>query len=386
MAHGDRLRVGILGYGLDRPATGIARYTIELANALLSFRPDIEPILLRPFEGTVPGIGPLEEIRLRTARLLPGLMSLGPIELGLVARKHGLNIIHDPAGVAPFAMTRGLGNCRTMTTIHDMVPFLFPETHLRLTNVLFHRYLPITLRFADRIVTVSDSSASDIARYYPRHASKVTRIHGGVSKHFHPRPAPEVERVARHYGLPQTYALAVGAVQPRKNLSSLLTAFATARTAGYDGGLVLVGPKAWRSGSILRQVSELQLSDSTMFTGHVDDSDLPAVYSGADCFVFPSLYEGFGLPLLEAMACGTPVIASNVASIPEVAGDAAMLVDPLDTEGIASAFLRLRDDTQLRASMIQKGTARARRFSWETAAYEHAELYWAVARQSGSTQ
>ncbi len=190
--------------------------------------------------------------------------------------------------------------------------------------------------------------------------------------------------MAARYGLPPRYVLAVGTLEPRKNLTTLLAAFARLRRNGEvdaDLRLVLAGARGWLEEPIFATVRSLGLEDAVRFTGFVDDDDLPAVYSGAALFVFPSLHEGFGLPLLEAMACGVPVVTSNVSSMPEVAGDAATLVDPRDGEGLAAAIGRLLRDEALRDRLREAGIARARQFSWEATARRTLDAYASLLEQ-----
>jgi glycosyltransferase involved in cell wall biosynthesis len=370
-----RIRVGLLGYGLDRPATGIARYTIEIAKAISAGCQDIDLVLLQPFDGTVPGLESVETIRLRLTRLLPGLMAFGPIELAGAARKHGLDVIHDPAGVAPFIAPRQLGGCATAVTIHDMVPFVHPETHARLTNLLFHRYMPVTLRFVDRLMTVSDASKRDIMRYYKLDSSRIERVYCGVDAQFKPQTVEAIDQTMRRYQIQRPYILSVGALSARKNLQVAIEAYSVLRSRGLDHKLVLVGPKAWKNQGIYQRIEHLGLADHVLFTGYVDDGDLPAIYAGASCFVFPSLYEGFGLPPLEAMACGTPVVASNASSGPEVTGDAARLVDPQDVSGFAEAIYQILENAHVSYDLRSRGVARAQEFTWTRAAMAHATVY-----------
>jgi len=202
------------------------------------------------------------------------------------------------------------------------------------------------------------------------------------------RDEEAIEAVKARYGIAGDYVLFVGTLQPRKNLIRLIEAFSPStrlrRAQSSRSGrrlsnpqspisnlqLVIAGKKGWLYEEIFQQVEELELEGKVVFTGYVVAGDLPALLSGAGLFVFPSLYEGFGLPVLEAMACGTPVICSNASSLPEVAGDAALLVDPLDVEGLAAAMERVLGDEALRAELIERGFERARKFSWERCARE----------------
>ena len=374
------LRVGLIGYGLDRPAAGIARYSIELAKALKSSEHEIDLVLLQPFEDQLAHIEGIENAPFRGGRLLPGLMTLGTIAIDRTARKQHLDVVHDPTGVAPFIVPSRLRSFKTVVTIHDMVPFIYPETHDTLTNILFRRYMPVTLRFVDQVVTVSDSSKRDIHNYYKVEDSKVHRIYCGVSDRFSPSKPAEIDRVIRKYQITSPYILSVGSLQPRKNLEATINAFAALRSRGVDHSLVLVGSKAWKSKGLFARVRDSGVSEHIHLTGYVDDEDLPGIYSGADCFVFPSLYEGFGLPPLEAMACGAPVVAANTSSIPEVIGEAALLVDPRSVDKLVDAIGCILTRPSIADDYRQRGLARAKQFSWTRAAAAHAALYRSIVR------
>lgn len=192
---------------------------------------------------------------------------------------------------------------------------------------------------------------------------------------FRPISAAESEPTLRQYGIERPYILYVGALESRKNLPRLLAAYARLREWSERWRLVIVGARKWKSSPIFDTVQQLGLEPHVTFTGYVADEHLPALYSGADLFAFPSLYEGFGLPVLEAMACGTPVVTSNTSSLPEVAGDAAILVDPRDVEQIANAMWLVLSQPDLAAALREKGLARAAQFTWERTARETIEVY-----------
>jgi glycosyltransferase involved in cell wall biosynthesis len=301
-----------------------------------------------------------------------------------VARRFALDIVHDPTGATPFLVPRRLARFARVTTIHDMVPFVHPETHERLTNLLFHRYIPHTLPFVDRIITVSNASERDIVRFFHVRPDCVATIPCGVSPRFGPRAASQVFDTLSRYGIVPPYLLTVGALQARKNLETLLESFARLRLEGLPHRLVVVGRKAWKSEGIFHRLDDLGLGDAVVLTGYVDDADLPALYAGAACFVFPSIYEGFGLPPLEAMACGVPVVTSNTSSLPEVVGDAAITVDPHDVGGFVAAIRRIVDQPALADELRARGLERAQRFTWERAAAAHASLYHDVVEQQRS--
>jgi glycosyltransferase involved in cell wall biosynthesis len=372
------LAIGLLVYGLDRPASGIGRYTIELIRALDAGEPDVELTLLKPFPEPIRGLesvsARVRQVKLPGGRLLPGVMTAGPIAIAAIARRHHLDLVHDPIGIGPF-LPRSAGRIRRVVTIHDAIPFVHPETQPWLTNALFRRYLPVTLRFVDRVITDSSAARSDLERFFPAVRGRVEVIHLGVNPSFRPRPEPEIETVLRRYGLRPPYLLTVGALQPRKNIERVIDAFAQLRSNGLPHQLAVVGAKAWKTTATFQRAAALGDPNALVLTGYVDDADLPALYSGADCFVFPSLYEGFGLPPLEAMACGTPVVASRASSLPEVIGEAGLLVPPTEVTAIAGAIGRVLAEPAYAAMLRERGRQRAATFTWERAAAEHAALY-----------
>jgi len=368
------LRVGLIIYGLDRSLSGIGRYTLELANALAVIGNRLELVLL-----TSGDFGPLarenkfQRVPLPGCRLLPGLVTLGNGLILLVAKRHKLDIVHDPTGVTPFLF--GAGGARTVVTVHDVFAWSCPGTSTLLDTLIYRYWLPRVLPRVDAVITVSQVSKLDIARYLRIPQSKIHVIYEGVDSRYRPLPEEQVSQVTARYRLPKGYIFFVGSVEKRKNLHRLLQAYARLLEVGESRPLVIVGVTSRRYPEIDEALRQLRLESHVFFTGYVPDADLPALYSGADLFVFPSLYEGFGLPPLEAMACGTPVVCSNAASLPEVVGDAGLLVDPYDVEGLAEAMHRVLTDADLREELRRRGLARARQFTWERTARETVAVY-----------
>ncbi|HEX7102451.1 MAG TPA: glycosyltransferase family 1 protein [Nitrolancea sp.] len=369
------LRLGLLGYGLDRSLTGIGRYSVELARQFSRSADGVSLELIKPFSDSITDL----DLPVRTRRILgsrlPAYMLAAPAQIAAVARRDRLDVIHDPFGVSPFFVPRRLAPFGRVLTLHDVIPFIYPETHARLTNLLFRRYIPRSLRFVDRIITDSESSRQDIVRFLRFPAERVNAIPIGVAPRFAPAEADACQRNRERYGLPADYVLTVGSLNPRKNLETLFAAYQQLRRSGLPHRLVVVGPTAWKSAGIFQRLRALGIEQDVLLTGFVADEDLPALYSGASVFAFPSLYEGFGLPPLEAMACGTPVVTSNRSSLPEVVGDAGLLVDPLDVEALASAIDRLLTDPELSVGLIERGFARAASFTWERTARAHYCVY-----------
>lgn len=270
----------------------------------------------------------------------------------------------------------------TVITLHDLSYKRLP--HLRgdwLSRFHWRFFGDRGARRADHIITISEHSRGDIQECLSVPSERISVIYEAPAPIFRPIELETARAIARDkYGIVGGYILFVGTLQPTKNLARLIDAYALARRrAGIVPALVIVGQKGWDFADLFARVSGLGLDNQVIFTGYVPDDDLPALYSGADVFVLPSLYEGFGLPVLEAMACGTPVITSTVTSLPEITGDAALLVDPLDTDALARALERVYTDAALRQRLRLAGLARAAQFSWRRCAEETRAVYQRVA-------
>ncbi len=277
-------------------------------------------------------------------------------------------VLFVPAHVIPVMHPR-----RSVVTVHDLGYLHYPEAHLPRDR----RYLDWSTRWSARqaVAVLADSAATkaDLVRAYGITADKVHVVPLGRDERLARVEDPAALAAVRgRYGLGQRYLLYVGTLQPRKNLARLIEAFArlAARPGRGDVELVLAGKQGWLYDALSAQVSGLGLAGRVRFPGYLPDEDLPALLSGALAFVYPSLYEGFGIPVLEAGACGVPVITSNTSSLPEVAGDAAILVDPHDVDAIADAMDRVLTDDALRAELVRRGHENVKRFSWEKCARE----------------
>ncbi len=338
--------------------TGTERYTYELLAALARIdRWNAYTLYTNGLPSALPPFGPnfsLRSIplpRLWThARLGPALMGDRPDLLFVPA--HVVPLLHPP---------------RSVVTIHDLGYLAFPETHPARRRLELDLSTRWCLHAARRVIAISQVTRDDLVRHYGADPERIAVVHHGLGGAFRPLNDPEQLAATRaRYGLDAPYFLYVGAIQPRKNLARLIEAFA--RAAPDDTLLVIAGRRGWLSEPIVRRAAELGLAHRVRFPGYVPDADLPALLGGALAFVFPSLYEGFGLPVLEAMACGTPVLTSATSALPEVAGDAALLVDPCDTDAIAAALNRLATDALLRADLRARGLERAAGFTWERCA------------------
>ncbi|MEZ5285274.1 MAG: glycosyltransferase family 1 protein [Vicinamibacterales bacterium] len=282
-----------------------------------------------------------------------------------------VDLVHEPHYVLPPAI-----RCRSVVTIHDCIHLMFPQYLPNRVGYVYARGSMWTAtRQAERVLTVSEASKRDILRYFAIPPERVEVIYNAIDERFLVAPDESTtDRVRQRYQLDHPFVLYVGNIKPHKNLERLIDAFGRARADGPDGlKLVVVGDEVSKYPTLRQMVHRHKLDKHVRFLGFQPQETLASFYRLANAFVFPSLYEGFGLPPLEAMACGTPVVTSNVSSLPEVAGDAALLVDPYDVDGIASGLRRILSDEALRADLVARGLARARQFSWsESVARIHA--------------
>jgi glycosyltransferase involved in cell wall biosynthesis len=368
------MKVGLLTYGLDRPLTGIGRYTVELAKGLARLEQGPVVTLLRAGSA-----GPLEAenfpaVSLPGCRLLPGLMTLGNIWIPWIAGRLDLDVIHDPIGVAPFLF--GAGRAKTVVTLHDVFSWSHPGTSTLLEDLIYRRWLPRTISRTRAVITASEQSQADILRFLPVDPARLTVLPYGLAAFFHQLPPSQVtERLREKYGLSAPFILYAGTAGPRKNVERLVRAFACVAETFPQHRLVLAGPRTAKQTSAVSDWIPEKLSLRVLTTGPVSDSDLALLYNGCALFVFPSLYEGFGLPPLEAMACGAPVICSKTSSLPEVVGGAARLVDPLDIRAIADAMRELLGNPSRREEMRKKGLEQSKAFTWELNAAGTMEVY-----------
>jgi glycosyltransferase involved in cell wall biosynthesis len=283
------------------------------------------------------------------------------------------DLLHSPDFVAPPV------KAPLIATIHDLSYLVVPEfAHPNLKRYL-EASVPRTIRRASHVIAVSEMTRQDIIERYQVEPSRVSTIYNGVDGWFYEPDQAAVERAIEHFGLRRPYFIIVGTVEPRKNHLALLHAFAQLYEKRKDVSLAIVGSPGWLSEPIIAEIEKSAMSMPVRYLRFVDDTWIPALYAGSVALVAPSWYEGFGLPVLEAMACGAAVITSDRGSLPEVAGDNAILVPPGDIEELAASMERLLYDSALRADLVRRGRDHAATFSWRAAAEEHVELYRQVA-------
>jgi glycosyltransferase involved in cell wall biosynthesis len=263
----------------------------------------------------------------------------------------------------------------TVLTVHDLIFKLFPRYHKRLNYWFLNAAMPLFVRRADAIIAISQATRRDLMAHYGTPPEKITVVYEAAAPCFRPPPPQAVAAIRVRYGLPERFLLTVGTIEPRKNLARLLEALVRLRQRYPDLYLVVVGSRGWLYQGFFQRIAELGVQDVVHLPGYVPDADLPAVYGAATLMVMPSLYEGFGLPVLEAMACGVPVVCSRAASLPEIGGAAARYFDPTDVEDMTQALDQVLADAELRAAMVAAGLEQAARFSWDRVARETMAVY-----------
>jgi glycosyltransferase involved in cell wall biosynthesis len=390
------LRVAIDCTAAVRQGAGIGRYTRELVRALLALDHDDEYILLAA-TGSLPG-RTFERLNVTLPNLQPPTSNLQPLTSNVRWRPvpvtdRLLNIIwHRLRLPLPAELLTGpvdvfhspdftlppLARARSLLTVHDLSFLRHPESAHPAQRAYLVRTVPRSVARADHILADSQNTKDDLVELLGVPPNRVTVVYPGVEPRFRRVTDPDVlAGVRARYRLPDRFILHVGTLQPRKNLVRLVEALERLHEASCQPALhlVLIGAKGWLCEEIFEAIARPGVAERVIVPGFVDDADLPAIYSLAGLFVFPSLYEGFGLPVLEAMACGCPVVCSNASSLPEVAGDAALLVPPTDVDALTEAMARMLSDAGLRSRLVEAGYAQARRFTWEAAARQTWELY-----------
>ena len=267
---------------------------------------------------------------------------------------------------------------KVILTVYDLVVELFPETMEEKNRELLRKEMQRSIKRADHIITISNSAKAELINVLGVNAENIDIISPGVDYDvFNARINDEMKsKTKQKYDLPDEYILYLGTLEPRKNISSLIKAFIKLKKEKkISEKLVIAGKKGWNYENIYKIIYENNFKDEIIFTGYVDESDKPAIYQLSKLFVFPSLYEGFGIPVLESMASGVPVIVSNTSSLPEVVGDAGILVDPQKVEDIEAAIYKVLTNEKLRTELIEKGLEQSKKFTWETSAGKLYEIY-----------
>ncbi len=353
---------------------GLGRYAESLARALVPLLGERLGFFYNAEEGVHPVTG-LEKLPTRTVslgykpwRMLVWLGQLAHLPFNRLLP--GAELYH-----ATEHLLMHLHRVPTVLTVHDLIFRRYPSHHKPMNRWYLNLTMPLYCRRATHIIAVSEQTKRDVMAAYGIAGDKITVVYEAASPHFGPQAADRVDAARAQYGLPERYILSVGTIEPRKNLGRVLNAFERLHSEGLVDAFVIVGKKGWLYDDFFAQVDRSPAKRAVLFPGWVSDDDLPAVYAGATAVAFPSEFEGFGLPVLEGMACGAPVVCSNTSSLPEIAGDAALLVDPTDMDALTAALRRIASEPDLAAEMRRRGYAQAGQFSWERAAQETVQVY-----------
>ncbi|HTY19385.1 MAG TPA: glycosyltransferase family 1 protein [Myxococcota bacterium] len=366
---------------LRRP-TGVGHYTRELLDALRAEHVEVHAVvsdrlpMRRPPRETARPSSAEGSIRVgRAERLLGAVRPLleGAYRLAFRASARRCDLYHEPNHI-PIAC-----DLPTVTTIHDLSVLLHPEWHPESRVRWYERHFARGLRQTRRFLATSEHTRQEMVRHLGLSPSQIDVTHPAPRREFEPQPAAAIHALRRRLGLPERFFLYAGSLEPRKNLEGALEAFAALPSAlRREHPLVLAGGGGWRMETLPETISRLAIGPQIRRLGYVSDSVLAGLYSGCTALVWPSLYEGFGLPPLEAMACGAPVIASRASSLPEVVADAGVLLDPRDVPAWSDAMRRMAEDEAWRAQWRERGPARAAAFSWPRCARQTIECYRAA--------
>jgi glycosyltransferase involved in cell wall biosynthesis len=352
---------------------GAGRYIVSLVRALGRVDPGGDYVVyarhhaLGHFQGLPAGFEVVDVGNLSRWRRQAWEQTALPLDL----RRRGVRLLHSPHHTTPL-----FAPCPRVVTFHDVTFFLIPERYPLTRRVYFQVMTILASRRARRVIVPSAAVREDVRVVLRLPPERTAVTYEGVEPEFRRLDREKCSALMRErYGLPEGYLLSLGTREPGKNREAVFRALRLLLDEGRDLHLAVVGQRGWRLAREEDALHELGLEQRVHFTGYVDQADLPALYSGASAFVFPSLYEGFGLPALEAMACGVPVVTSNTSALPEVVGDAALKVDPTDTRAIADAIARILDDETLAGLLREAGVERAAEFTWEGCATATVSVY-----------
>ena len=363
------MRIGIDARIVHYARGGISNYVLHLLGALAALDADTDYYVLHSRKASDP---PLLGVGFRpVACWTPSHHRLERWALGVEVARLRLDLLHSPDFIPP-----AFGYRRSVVTVHDLNFLYYPQFLTAESHRYYNQQIEWAVRRAAHILADSHATKFDLTLMLDVPPEKVTVVHLAADLSFRPLPGAEARRIAARYGLEPGYLLFVGTLEPRKNLPGLLQAYRLLLDGKVTAApLVLVGGKGWLYDEIFERVEALRLTGQVRLLHDVPDADLPGVYNVASVLAMPSFYEGFGLPALEAMACGTPVVVADRASLPEVVGEAGLLVNPDDPDDIAQALTRVLTDEPLRAQMQELGLAQAARFTWKRTAQETLTVY-----------
>jgi alpha-1,3-rhamnosyl/mannosyltransferase len=372
---------------IQAPLAGVGRYALELANRL-PYQTDIEEVRFfsrwrfldniaeRRASAASPGDGAGALKKLLKNRITSWLYgTVSPVIHKVILASYNDYIYHSPNYYLPAF------NGRTVATFHDLSIYKYPEYHPAARVAYMKRQIPLALKRADFIISGSDFTRQEIIDFLGWPEDKIVSVPNGVGFEYMPYPGHQIQKPLLEIGLkPGSYSLCVGTIEPRKNISGLLRAFSRLPVdLQHRWPLVLGGARGWHSEEIHSRIEHMQAKGVVRYLGYVPESVLPILFAGARAFLFPSFYEGFGLPVIEAMACGVPVMTSNCSSLPEISGGAAHLVTPEDEAQLTEGIRLVLEDEEWRNAIIPLGFEVAKRYSWDSTVQKTVEVYRRVA-------
>jgi glycosyltransferase involved in cell wall biosynthesis len=367
------MKIGFIIDRLNRPLTGVGNYVYHLTKELLKIDKDKIYLINYNIFGD-PHVDNKIMIIKNYFKSFPKPYYFWNWYLNykLNITNIGLDVIHSPESSTIYMKLRFQ---KKIITVHDIRQYLYPDISNSMNKYGYKIFFPKALKSTDKIITVSHHTKNDIIKHFKIPENKIKVIHLAANENYKPLNEKEIINIKQKYNLNYPFILYVGALEQHKNIPTLLKALYKLKKQGIKHKLVITGKKGWKYKSIFETMEKLNLQKDVIFTGYVPDEDLPALYNAADLFVYPSLYEGFGLPPLEAMQCGTPVITSNTSSLPEVVGDAGIMVNPYDVDELANNIYEVLTNDGLREELSKKGLERAKLFSWKKCAEEHLKVY-----------
>lgn len=355
------MRIGIDLSVLREPARGVGHYLLNILNRLSRFAQSDEFFLYSP-KPIVYDFPNWHNKHLRWGKtIIPGAFWLQTQAKRLI-KKDAIQTFFAPAHILPLRLPEGM---RKVLAVHDLVSTLYPETMANYNRFVHNLYFQQSVQASDHIITMSEHTKQAIIDHFKFGPDRITVIYEGVNPDFKPLPKPAVQSVVQRFHQQKPYFLAVGTLEPRKNYPVLLQAF---KHYSEDYDLVIIGKQGWKAQGIFKTIQDLQLTNKVKILGYVDINELPHFYNGAELFIFPSLYEGFGLPLVEAMACGVPVVCSNSSCLPEIGGEAALYFQAQSVQALVSKIGQVLSDAQLNQSLREKGIKQAAKFNWDNTA------------------
>lgn len=368
------MNVGILSWMIDKKRTGVNNYLYNLIKNMISNGKADEISLIHYERSDDPIYSQINDI------LIPEkpLKLTSALGIPQAVKNADIDVLHIPVHwynqITPFVLNR---NIKKVLTVHDLTPILFPEMHTRETNMTWRSSLKFIKNRTSVMICVSESTKNDCIKLLNIPEKRLRVIPLSADEQYKPLKNKKQihDELKQEYNIDFPFILFVGTLEKRKNVPTLLKSFYKLKKSKVEHKLVVVGGKGWKYTKIFDLIEELNLKNEVIFTDYVSDEYLVKLYNAADLFVYPSLYEGFGLPPLEAMACGCPVITSNTSSLPEVVGDAGIMINPNDIDGLTESMLKILTDNQLREEMSRKSLERAKIFSWKKTAKETWKVY-----------